>query len=65
MTVREGAGCPVIDLLVIVSSRGRPENLARFLDAVHATATSTTHVHAAVDEDDPLLTGYDREWLAH
>jgi len=63
--VTEGAGCPVNDLLVIVPSRGRPENLARFLDAVHATATSTTHVHAAVDEDDPLLTGYDREWLAH
>src|SRR6201993_4928759 len=43
------------DLLVIVPSRGRPGNVARLLDAVHATAKMRTHVHVAVDDDDPEL----------
>jgi hypothetical protein len=53
------------DLLVIVPSRGRPQNLARFLDAVHATATSVTHVHAAVDVDDPERGSYEDIWQVH
>jgi hypothetical protein len=47
------------DLLVIVPSRGRPQNVARMLDAVHATAKMTTHVHVAVDDDDPELERYE------
>ena len=46
------------DLLVIVPSRGRPQNVARLLDAVHATAKMRTHVHVAVDDDDPELERY-------
>ena len=46
------------DLLVIVPSRGRPQNVARLLDAVHATAKMRTRVHAAVDDDDPELGRY-------
>ena len=46
------------DLLVIVPSRGRPGNTGRLLEAVHATARLTTHVHVAVDEDDPELAAY-------
>ena len=46
------------DLLVIVPSRGRPQNIARLLDAVHATAKMSTHVHVAVDDDDPELERY-------
>lgn len=46
------------DLLVIVPSRGRPQNIARLLDAVHDTARMRTHVHVAVDDDDPELERY-------
>jgi hypothetical protein len=46
------------DLLVIVPSRGRPQNIARLLDAVHETAKMKTHVHVAVDDDDPELERY-------
>jgi hypothetical protein len=46
------------DLLVIVPSRGRPQNVRRLLDAVHSTARLETHVHVAVDHDDPELSGY-------
>jgi hypothetical protein len=46
------------DLLVIVPSRGRPQNIARLLDAVHDTARMDTHVHVAVDDDDPELERY-------
>lgn len=46
------------DLLVIVPSRGRPQNIARMLDSVHATARAETHVHVAVDDDDPELERY-------
>lgn len=46
------------DLLVIVPSRGRPQNVARLLNAVHETARIGTHVHVAVDEDDETLPQY-------
>jgi hypothetical protein len=46
------------DLLIIVPSRERPKNIARLLDAVHETSKLATHVHVAVDEDDPALESY-------
>ena len=46
------------DLLVIVPSRGRPQSIARMLDAVHATARMQTHLHVAVDDDDEKLPQY-------
>ena len=46
------------DLLVIVPSRGRPQNIARMLDAVHATRRAQTHLHVAVDGDDEKLPQY-------
>jgi len=48
------------DLLIIVPSRGRPQNIARLLDAVHGTAKLATHVHVAVDDDDPELEKYQK-----
>ena len=49
---------PAGDLLIVVPSRGRPQNIARLLDAVRATAKMRTHVHVAVDDDDPELERY-------
>jgi hypothetical protein len=49
---------PAGDLLVIVPSRGRPENIARLLAAVHETSKLATSVHVAVDDDDPELARY-------
>lgn len=46
------------DLLVIVPSRGRPQNIARLLNAVHLLSRIKTHVHVAVDDDDPELESY-------
>lgn len=46
------------DLLVIVPSRGRPQNIARLLDSVRETRRTGTHVHVAVDEDDEKLPQY-------
>jgi hypothetical protein len=46
------------DLLVITPSRGRPQNAARLIDAVRRTSAAVTHVHIAVDEDDPALPEY-------
>jgi hypothetical protein len=54
----------ISDLLVIVPSRGRPQSIARLLDAVHATAKMETYVHIAVDEDDPALDGY-KQVMSH
>ncbi len=47
------------DLLVITPSRGRPQNIARLLDAVHATSQVKAHVHVAVDDDDAELERYE------
>ena len=49
---RKGGLVMTGDLLVIVPSRGRPQNVARLLDSVHATSQVKTHLHIAVDEDD-------------
>jgi hypothetical protein len=46
------------DLAVLVPSRGRPENLKRLIDAVHATGAADTHVIAGIDYDDPRFTDY-------
>lgn len=50
---------PAGDLLVIVPSRGRPQSIARLLSAVQATGRAHTHLHVAVDEDDPELPRYE------
>ena len=49
---------PAGDLLLIVPSRERPENIRRLLGKVHETSKLATHVHVAVDEDDPQLESY-------
>jgi hypothetical protein len=41
------------DLLVIVPSRGRPGNVARFVRAVAKTSAAATDVVFAFDDDDP------------
>ena len=46
------------DLAVLVPSRGRPENLARLISAIHETKRGTVHVIAGVDQDDPRLKDY-------
>ena len=46
------------DLLVITPSRRRPEGVRRLLGAVHDTGKLATHVHVAVDDDDPDLDAY-------
>jgi hypothetical protein len=46
------------NLAVLVPSRGRPENLARLISAIHGTAKGTVHVIAGVDQDDPRLKDY-------
>ena len=53
------------DLLVIVPSRGRPQNIARLLDAVHQTARLDTIVHVGVDDDDPELPAYKEIFAEH
>jgi len=49
------------DLLVIVPSRGRPESVARVVEAWRATgALDVAHLVWAVDADDPAIEGYRR-----
>ena len=47
-------------MAVFVPSRGRPENLARLMDAVTRTAKGETHVYGGVDFDDPRKADYYR-----
>ena len=47
------------DLLVIVPSRGRPQNIARLIDAFRATCKMQTHLVIGVDEDDDELPRYE------
>jgi len=56
---------PHADLAILVPSRGRPENLARLIDAVHKTARGRTHVIAGVDPDDPRLDDYEVALKGH
>ena len=46
------------DLLLALPSRNRPESVARFLQAVHKTSVMKTHVHVAIDDDDPQFMKY-------
>lgn len=46
------------ELLVIVPSRGRPQNIAALHEAWQATTTSSARLLVAVDDDDPMLDGY-------
>lgn len=47
------------DLLVIVPSRGRPQSVARMVEAWRATgALDVAHLVWAVDADDPEIDGY-------
>lgn len=47
------------DLLMIVPSRGRPQNVAALLDTWGETATGAADLLIALDEDDPALPGYE------
>ena len=46
------------DLLIIVPSRGRPQNIAALHDAWTATSTGTAELLVAADDDDPTLPDY-------
>ena len=46
------------DLLVIVPSRGRPQNIAALWEAWEATFTDAADLLIAADDDDPTLPGY-------
>lgn len=46
------------DLVVIVPSRGRPENIARLAEAWHTRRIVGTQLVVAVDDDDPRLEDY-------
>ena len=48
------------DLLIITPSRGRPVSAARLLSKVHKLRRAETHVHVAVDDDDPALEDYQK-----
>jgi hypothetical protein len=48
----------VADLLIIVPSRGRPQNIAALHDAWTETATGSSALLVAVDDDDPALPDY-------
>lgn len=45
-------------LLWIVPSRGRPDNIARLIDAWKATTSGVSDLLVCVDDDDPELLGY-------
>lgn len=46
------------DLLMIVPSRGRPQNIAALWEAWEATSTGAADLIVAADDDDPTLAGY-------
>lgn len=46
------------DLLVAVPSRGRPDNLARLMDAMADTCRGDTHLVVGLDTDDPERWAY-------
>jgi hypothetical protein len=54
-----GSGCDVVsDLLVIVPSRGRPENVAQLLESWKATVAGDSALLVVTDLDDPDLERY-------
>lgn len=44
---------------ILLPTRGRPQNLERFLTAVEKTATGKVHVLIRLDTDDPMAPKYD------
>lgn len=46
------------DLIMIVPSRGRPENITRLANAMHGTMTAATRLIVVIDIDDPLAGEY-------
>jgi len=48
------------DLLMIVPSRGRPQNIAALWEAWEATSGGVAELLVAVDDDDPALTEYEQ-----
>lgn len=48
---------------ILLPTRGRPENLARFIEAVKDTAEDW-HLYARLDTDDPMLPEYEQQ-LSH
>jgi hypothetical protein len=46
------------DLLLVVPSRGRPQNIARLWSAMQATCKGDTTLLVGVDDDDPALDQY-------
>jgi hypothetical protein len=46
------------DLLVVVPSRGRPQNIARLAKAMAATCKGDTHLLVGLDADDPTRSEY-------
>jgi len=58
---RSVGGLAVADLLIIVPSRGRPQSVARVVEAWRATgALGVADLLVAVDADDPEIEGYRR-----
>lgn len=45
-------------MILLVPSRGRPENIAALSEAIKETATTDPWLMVAVDDDDPTLDGY-------
>jgi predicted O-methyltransferase YrrM len=58
-TVKTSEGAIVPELLIIIPTRGRPQNVTRVIEAWQATgAFEVANVLFAVDEDDPELERY-------
>lgn len=52
-------GHRMADMLIVVPSRGRPQNVARLIEAWHATgAYEVAEMRVDVDADDPEIGGY-------
>jgi hypothetical protein len=46
------------ELLVVVPSRGRPQNISRLVDAMGKTCRAATDLWVGLDDDDPQLPAY-------
>lgn len=47
-------------MIVVVPSRGRPQNISELIDSFYATCKANTKLWVCVDEDDPELEEYSR-----
>lgn len=48
----------VADLLLLIPSRGRPQNIARLAESMDRTCRADTQLVVGLDDDDPELDGY-------